>query len=292
MSGAEATFLHCPIRGQLKNAPACGGWSDLHGRKRRIDAIRFLLQRDYPEDHFGIETRILKLGNAGRNSLRADFSVYEAPWSDVAKWPDEERLSSTLVVGGNKRENASKKSAVNSQLKPALSLLPDMNALGVYWDDVEQRFFYRELEGSRATIREAPISKMPRWMESIGSTFLTFSDLVPSADLSSVFDKMEDCLHPYVTDKTRRYTILFQLLLAKIWDEVTHSDRPNDRLSIQDFNAMPVTENVVLERMDASLYQAVGHYNRFLPDEVRSTFGILNPEALRRLSQIIAPIIS
>ena len=130
-------------------------------------------------------------------------------------------------------------------------------------------------------------------MAGIGSTSLTFSDLVPSVDLSGAFDKMEDCLHPYVTDKTRRYAILFQLLLAKIWDEVTHSDNPDDpddHLGIQDFNAMPVTDDVVLERLDASLHQAVEHYNRFLPNKVHPTFGTLNPEALRRLSQIIAPI--
>ena len=287
---AEATFLHCPIRGQLRTRQRAADGLTFTEEKRRIDAIRFLLQKSYPEDHFGIETRILKLGNAGRNSLRADFSVYESPWSKVAKWPDEKRLSSTVVVAEVKRENASKKSAISSQLKPALSLLPDMNSMGVYWDDVEQRFFYRELEGSFTTIREAPISKMPRWMEGIGSTLLTFSDLVPSINLTGAFDTMEDCLHPYVTDKTRRYAILFQLLLAKIWDEVIHSDRPNEGLNIQDFNAMPVTGDVVLRRMNEFLGKAVGHYNRFLPEEVGANFGQLNPEALRRLSQVIAPI--
>ena len=290
MSGAEAAFLHCPIRGQLKVRQRAADGLTFTEEKLRIDAIRFLLQKDYPEDHFGIETRILKFGSAGRNSLRADFSVYEEPWSAVAEWPDERRLSSTVVVAEVKRENASSKSAIDSQLKPALSLLPDMNALGVYWDDVEQRFFYREMEGSLATIREAPISKIPRWMEGVGSTFLTFADLVPSVDLSGAFDKMEDCLHPYITDKPRRYEILFQFLLAKIWDEVIHSDCPNVHLSIQDFNAMPVTEDVVIKRLGASLHQAVEHYNRFLPDELDPTFGALNPEALRRLSQIIAPI--
>ena len=53
---------------------------------------------------------------------------------------------------------------------------------------------------------------------------------------------------------------------------------------------MPVNDEVVLERMNSFLAQAVGHYNRFLPDEVRGTFDSLNPEALRRLSQVIAPI--
>ena len=184
MSGTEAAFLHCPIRGQLRVRQRAKDGLTFTEEKRRIDAIKFLLQRDYPEDHFGIETRIMKLGHAGHNSLRADFSVYGVPWSEVTNWPDEKRLSSTVVVAEVKRENTSKRSAIHSQLKPALSLLPDMNSLGVYWDDVEQRFFYRELEGSVATIREAPISKMPRWMEDIGSTFLTFSDLAPSTDLS------------------------------------------------------------------------------------------------------------
>ena len=290
MSGTEAAFLHCPIRGQLRTPQRASNGLTFTEEKRRIDAIRFLIQRDYPEDHFGIETRIIKLGNAGRNSMRTDFSVYQEPWLTVSKWSDQKRLEGTVLVGEVKRENTAKKSAINTQLKPALSLLPDMNALGVYWDDVEQRFFYRELEGSLATIREAPISKLPRWMEGVGTTLLTFPDLVPSTDLSGTFDKMEDCLHPYVTDKTRRYGILFQLLLAKIWDEITHSNHPNDRLSIQDFNAMPVNDEEVLSRLDASLKNAVGHYNRFLPVAVESSFRSLNPEALRRLSQLIAPV--
>lgn len=290
MSASEATYLHCPIRGQLRTRQRASDNLTFTEEKRRIDAIRFLLQKDYPEDHFGIETRILKLGNAGRNSMRADFSVYQEPWSQVSNWPDEKRLEGTAVVGEVKRENAAKEDAIDTQLKPALSLLPDMNALGVYWDDVEQRFFYREMEGSRAKIREAPISKIPRWLEQVGTTYLAFADLVPSTDLSGIFDKMEDCLHPYVADKTRRYAILFQLLLAKIWDEIAHSGQPTERLGIQDFFAMPVTDADVMKAMDASLKKAVGHYNRFLPVEVESSFKTLNPEAIRRLSQLIAPV--
>ena len=101
----------------------------------------------------------MKLGTAGRNSLRADFSVYEEPWSEVSNWPDERRLSSTVVVAEVKRENTSKKLAIDSQLKPALSMLPDMNALGVYWDDVEQRFFYRELEEALRQSGRLPSAK-------------------------------------------------------------------------------------------------------------------------------------
>ena len=290
MISTEATYLHCPIRGQLETRQRAKDGLTFTEEKRRIDAIRFLLQREYPEDHFGVETRILKFGNAGKNSLRTDFCVYEDPWSTVAGWPDGKRMSNTVVVAEIKRDNTSKQDALDWQLKPALSLLPDLNAMGVYWDDVEQRFLYRELEGTLAIIREAPISKMPRWMEGVGSTLLAYSDLIPSADLSGAFDKMEDCLHPYVTDKTRRYAILFQLLLAKIWDEVTHVDRPDEGLDLQDFSTMPVTDAVVLERMNGFLGKAADHYNRFLPEDVGPSFGQLNPEVLRRLSQVIAPI--
>ena len=192
MNTTESTYLHCPIRGQLKSRQRATDGLTFTEEKRRIDAINFLLTKDYPEDHFGIETRIMRLGSSGQNSLRTDFSVYDSPWMSVVQWPSDKRLTHTVVVAEVKRDNASMESALNTQLKPALSLLPDMNALGVYWDDVEQRFYYRELRGSLSTIREAPISKMPRWLEDVGSTLLTFTDLVPSTDLAGAFDKMED----------------------------------------------------------------------------------------------------
>ena len=290
MSIAEAAYLHCPIRGQLEAQQRAADGLTFTEEKHRIDAIRFLLQRGYPRDNFGIETRILRFGSEGRNSLRADFSVYEIPWSDVVQLPDEKRLEKTVLVAEIKRENASRQSAVEDQLIPALALLPKLSALGVYWDDIEQRFFYKVVEGSLTSTREAPISKIPRWLEGVGDTSLRFCDLVASSNLSVVFDEMEDCLHPYITDKTRRYAILFQLLLAKIWDEVSHASNPEARLNIQDFHLMPITDSEVSARMDEFLKEATGHYNRFLPEDVKQSFQPLNPEALRRLSQLIAPI--
>ena len=287
---SEATLLRCPIRGQLQVPQKARDGLTYTEEKRRIDAIRFLLHRGYPPEHFGIEKTLLRFGNQGRNSFRVDFSIYHEPWSEVAQWPVEERLPDTLLVAEIKRDNAASTEAIATQVKPALGFLPDLRALGVYWDDVEQRFFYRELEGTFTATREAPISKIPKWREEVGSTQLTYADLDSSFDLTVVFNQLEDSLHPYVTDKSRRYSILFQLLIAKIWDETKHSGEPDSLLHIQDFSATAVMDNVVLERMNACLREAADHYSRFLPESIDRTFTSLGPEALRRLSQVLAPV--
>lgn len=50
---------------------------------RRIDFLHFLLdERGYPADNVAVETVVLRgLGHAGKNSLRADVIVYDAPVS-------------------------------------------------------------------------------------------------------------------------------------------------------------------------------------------------------------------
>ncbi|MYA09944.1 MAG: hypothetical protein F4Z32_00570 [Gemmatimonadetes bacterium] len=207
----EAQLLHCPIRGPLQVPQRAKDGLRYTEEKRRIDAIRFLLHRDYPRTHFGVERTLLRFGHAGRNSFRVDFSVYRQPWAVIRKRPIEDRLRDTRLVAEIKRDNTDANQAIETQVKPALGFLPDLSALGVYWDDVEQRFFYRSLEGNRTELREAPITKIPRWSETVGSTQLTYRDLDDSRNLSAVFDNLEDSLHPYIADKSKRYSVLFQL---------------------------------------------------------------------------------
>ena len=284
----EAHLLHCPIRGRLEVPQRAQDGLRYTEEKRRIDAIRFLLQRDYPKSHFGVERTLLRFGHGGRNSFRIDFSVYSEPWSEIRRRPIEDRLQYTRLVAEIKRDNADAKQAIETQVKPALGFLPDLSAIGVYWDDVEQRFFYRSLKGTRTELREAPINKIPRWREAVGSTQLTYSDLDASRNLSAIFDKLEDGLHPYLTDKSKRYSVLFQLLLAKIWDETTHRSSLDSPLEFQDYSA--VGDGVVVKRMNKCLCNAVEHYNRYLPEQVGKTFGVIAPEALRRLSQVLSPV--
>jgi hypothetical protein len=48
-----------------------------------------------------------------------------------------------------------------TQVRAARKSFPDLDAYGIYWDDVVQRFFYRLIENKRQKILEAPIKLMP-----------------------------------------------------------------------------------------------------------------------------------
>jgi len=212
----ESTFLHCPIRGQLAVRQRAADDLTFSEEKQRIDAIRYLLHRHYPPEHFGVETTLFRLGHGGRNSFRTDFAIYDAPFPDVRPKPLEERLEHLKLLAEIKRENADAERAKATQVRSALRLVPHIDTLGVYWDDIEQRFFYRVIEGRKETIHEAPISKIPEWGEAVGSTRLVYADLDPAKNLVRIFDELEDALHAYIVDKPRRYALILQLILTKI----------------------------------------------------------------------------
>jgi type I restriction enzyme M protein len=129
----EAAFLHCPIRGQLSVHQRAQDGLKFTEEKCRIDALRYLLQRGYPADHFQIETTLLRFGHRGRNSFRVDFSVYSEPFDDIRRLPFEERVDFIKLVSEIKRSNDDATLAKATQVRPALNLLPDLTALGVYW---------------------------------------------------------------------------------------------------------------------------------------------------------------
>lgn len=285
----EAAFLHCPIRGQLKVTQRAKDRLTFTEEKRRIDAIKFLLQRKYPKEHFGIETTLMRFGHQGKNSFRIDFSIYDQPFEEVKGLPLEDRNGLIRVAAEIKRDHESVKQAKATQVRPALGFLPDLSSLGVYWDDVEQRFFYRTVSGSKTEIHEAPISKIPVWGASVGSTILTYADLDSTRDLVRVFDELEDALHPYVSDKSKRYAVLQQLLLVKIHDENCHKGKPTGQLDFQDFSTEAVADTVVVKRMNTTLALSLEHYQHYLPEKIQKTFSVPS-EAIRRASRILAPI--
>ena len=261
--------------------------------KQRIDAIRYLLQRQYPKENFGIETTLFRLGNAGRNSFRTDFAVYDRAYDDVRGLSLEKRLEHLKVLAEIKRDGTTAEDAKATQVKSALNLAPDIEALGVYWDDLEQRFFYRTIEGRRSVVREAPISKIPNWGHGVGSTQLTLDDLEPAKDLVSVFDKIEDAVHAQVVDKSDRYTLIQQLLLLKIHDENLH--RPERRrrvpLDFQDFSEEALSDEEVAKRLNSALARAAAHYNLYLPadKQIGEKFAC-ETEVLRNASKLLAPV--
>lgn len=286
---AQVALLHCPLRGQLRVPERARDRLVFSEEKRRIDAIRFLLQRGYPNDHFDTETTVLRFGHKGRSSFRLDFSVYDEPAENFAGAEVEERVPHIKLAAEIKRDNASANQAKATQIKPALRLLPDLSALGVYWDDLEQRFFYRTLDNRKTRINEAPIARIPRWGDQVASLTLSYPDLQPSKELPRIFDQLEDLLHHYVPDKSKRYSIIFQLLLLKIHDESRHRNRPDQPLDLQDFSVSPLADKVILARFSSAIKKASAHYQQYLPKPIASSFK-LPAEALRRASTLLAPI--
>lgn len=289
----EAALLHCPIRGGLRVRQRASDGLTFTEEKHRIDAIRYLLQRRYPRDNFGIEPTLFKLGRDGRNSFRTDFAIYDCPYDDIRGKPHERRLEHLRVLAEIKRDNGSAEQAKATQVRSALNMVPDIDTLGVYWDDIEQRFFYRQMQGKSWTVHEAPISKIPAWGASVGSTQLSYRDLDAAKDLVRIFDEIEIALHPYIADKVGRYYLIQQLLLAKIHDENRHRiERKQDTpLDFQDFSAAAISDAEVLQRMNAALSKAAGHYNVYLPatKTIESEF-YCPPEVLRNVSRILAPV--
>lgn len=261
--------------------------------KHRIDAIRYLLQRRYPRDNFGVEATLFRLGREGRNSFRTDFAIYDRPWRELRDRSPEDRIGNVRVLAEIKRDNSTAEEAKATQVRSALRLVPDTHTLGVYWDDIEQRFFFRRTEGRIETVHEAPISKIPDWGNDVGSTQLTYTDLDPAKDLVRIFDEIEDALHPFVVSTASRYEIIQQLLLTKIYDENTHriERRLGLPLSFQDFSVEALSDAEVLRRMNDALAQAAGHYNIYLPptNTIKGEF-LCPPEALRSISRILAPV--
>lgn len=289
----ESALLHCPIRGGLKVRQRAIDQLTFTEEKQRIDAIRYLLQRGYPKRNFGIETTLFKIGNAGRNSFRTDFAIYDRPWDDLKDQSVEDRLEHVRVLAEIKRDNTTAEQAKATQVRAAMQLVPDTDTLGVYWDDVEQRFFYRRIENRRSTIHDAPISKIPDWGAEVGSTRLVYGDLDPAKDLVRTFDEIEDAVHTYIVDKAERYTLIQQLLLLKIHDENIHriAGREAMPLAFQDFTAEAVSNTEVVRRLNGALSEAASHYNLYLPPGklIEPAFRC-SAEVLRNATKILAPV--
>lgn len=289
----ESTLLHCPIRGSLRVPQRAADRLTFTEEKQRIDAIRYLLQRNYPKENFGIETTLFKIGSAGRNSFRTDFAIYDRSFDDLRDATVEDRLEHVRVLAEIKRDNSVAAQAKATQVRAALHLVPNTETLGIYWDDVEQRFFYRLIEGKRSTIHDAPISKIPDWGDVLGSTRLTYDDLAPAKDLVRIFDEIEDAVHTYVVDKVKRYTLIQQLLLLKIHDENTHkaTRKRSTALDFQDYTVEAVSDAEALKRLNDALARAAEHYNVYLPAGKRIDPKFRCPaEAIRAATKILAPV--
>lgn len=280
-------LLHCPVRGTLTVPERAANGLTFTEEKRRVDCINLLLSKGYPSSHIRVETTLWRFGNRGRNSFRTDIAVLDAPVDDVGPGRDE-LLTHIVLVAEIKRENAAAVEAVRTQVYPALGFLPLVHALGIYWDDVEQRLFYREVRDGLLTVSEAAMTGLPQWGQSYRQKQLRSTDL-RTTQLRQLFERIEDRLHHAVSSKARRFEIMLQLLLTKLYDEYVHPYASNDEMDVQDFTNSPLGDQAIKALLERVLVRALAFYQPFLPDTVPSNVSC-EGSTLRSVTALLAPV--
>ena len=160
----ENVNLICPIRGKLGATYFEKDGLTVSEEARRIDCLKFLLTKNYPANHFDCETIVIKnIGNAGRNSLRADVVIYDVPKVDISGLTNEERNSHIILIGEIKRESKSKKDAIAFQLEPALRQIDKPSVLGVYWDDINRFLFVKKIEDNKVSVLKDELGNIPEY---------------------------------------------------------------------------------------------------------------------------------
>ena len=232
-------LLHCPIRGPLTaHALAKDGLTPTE-EARRIDFLHFLLdERAYPADNIAVETIVLRgLGHDGKNKLRADVIVYDRPATTYARLALTEKLQHVLLVAEIKRDSRDREKGITRQLEPALLILPNVHALGVYWDDQNRDLFVKKLvekPNQHIDVRRDTVANLPLWGQEYQSKPITVDHLTQPANLVAALFELANIMRSHgVNDETLRYRETVKLLLARYVDERQARDRADRQLRLQ-----------------------------------------------------------
>jgi len=281
--------LYCPIRGQLKVKAKTKDGLSFSEEKRRIDCLKYLLDKKYPKTHIKVESTLIRFGNSGRNSFRTDIVVFRKPVAEVEDLSLDEQREQIVLIAEIKRDNKEAEKAKKTQVHAAMGFLPDLKALGVYWDDIEQKVFYRELKGTKYRIKEAPISYLPEHGADIDVKKLRYENLRVTPNLVRLFENIEDAIHTYIADVSIRYELLLQILLVKVYDEGLNR-HTNGTMIIQDFTLFEsISDDEVLQIFAETLKKSLNRHKKYLPKEVVEKFHI-EGAALREVSKYISPV--
>ncbi len=282
--------LYCPIRGQLKVGARTSDGLSFSEEKRRIDSVRYLLDRNYPPENIKIESTIVRFGNSGRNSFRSDVVVFKEQVRKTEQLSLEEQRDLIFLIGEIKRDNKDAELAKKTQVRAAMGFLPDMGSVGLYWDDIEQKVFYRELKGTKQKILEAPLAYLPDYLGRVNVQKLRYGSLQTSPSLVGLFRSIEDTLHSYIADISIRYELLLQLLLVKIYDENEKRNDPSAVMLLQDFSLFETTTDEEISTIfNNELAKSLNVYQKYLPKAVSDRFDV-DGSALREISKLISPI--
>ena len=263
-------LLHCPVRGMLNVPEKAKDNLTFTEEKRRIDCINLLLSKGYPPDHIQVETTLWRFGSGGHNAFRTDVAVLDQPASALGG-DREEWLRHIVLVAEVKRDNRKADVAVETRVRPALGFLPLVHALGIYWDDVEQRLFHREQRNGLLEILESPLATLPKWGDAYQHRPLRVSDLETTL-LRQLFERIENRLHSDISSKQRRFEVMLQLLLMKLYDEYVHPPASNEEMDLQDYTGSPLGDVAIKEHLEGILTRALAFYRPSLPSQVSSSF--------------------
>ncbi len=289
MYATAGLTLKCPVRGVLKASRRSKDGLTPTEEYFRVEAIRHLVNKGYPREHFKIEPIIRRFGHGGKNCFRSDFAVLDTPADAINTSEVDTLLAHALLLCEVKRDNAKADYVKETQVRPMLDFAKCERCLGLYWDSVEQRLFWQEQVDGKREVREGPLSFLPSFGAGVATTPLTFADTTPSDSLIDVFARIEDILHQAAIDPERRYEIILQLLLTKIFDEHAHEAQPGTALDIQDFSVLGTPPEIAKRNFTRVLARAVSYYEKHLPNKVPETLP-LQGDALCEVLKILAPV--
>ncbi len=287
----ETLTLTCPIRGLLKTGAKSKDGLKPSEEYFRVEAIKHLLKLGYPKDHIKIEAVVKKFGNSGRNSMRADLAVLDVPVGQIASGDVDALLEHAILLCEVKRENSKANYVAATQVKPLLDFAKLQKCIALYWDNVDQRVFWYDYQKKKKIIKEGALVLLPKFGRDINVKPLTFADLTPTDELTDLFDRIADLLHVASIDLDQRFSVMLQLLLAKLYDEHGHAGQPTSDLDIQDYATLGHSPTHAISLFNGVLGQAIDYYQNHLPRPVdRKIHPKVTGDVLLEICKTLAPI--
>jgi len=287
----EALTLTCPIRGLLKTGAKSKDGLKPSEEYFRVEAIKHLIKLGYPKENIKIEAVVKKFGNSGRNSMRADLAVLDVPVGQLPSGDVDELLEHAILLCEVKRENNKSDYVTHTQVQPLLDFAKSQKCVALYWDNVDQRVFWYEYSGKKKSLKEGALVLLPKYGRNISVKPLTFNDLSPTDELTDLFDRIADILHTASIDLDQRFSVMLQLLLAKLFDEHGHAGNPKSDMDIQDFQALGHTSAHSLALFNKVLAKAISYYQNHLPRPVETKLhSKVSGDSLVEICKTLAPI--
>lgn len=144
-------------------------------------------------------------------------------------------------------------------------------------------------ENGKREIKEGPLSFLPGYGQAVDVKPLTYNTILPPDSLTGIFEKIEDILYAASYSHEKRYEIILQLLLCKIFDEHGHEGKPDTALDLQDYTAIGSSPKAGKEKFNRLMLRAIEYYEKHLPKKVPNKLD-LPDEILMQVLQILAPI--